>query len=77
MGVQIPTSEGAIFLGKGVPLQSIGILYGNVCKNCWTYRDALWVVGLDEPKESCLRWRSAGAEQRCHGNQFFGFRWAI
>ena len=25
-------------------------------------------MGPDGPKESCARWRSSGAEGRCHGN---------
>jgi len=28
------------------------------CKNGRTNRDAIWVVGSDGPKESCIRWES-------------------
>ena len=30
-----------------------------------------WVVASNGLKESCVRWRSRGAEGRCHGNQFW------
>jgi len=57
-----PQWEGAILRGKGegVPLLSIGTLCGHLCKNGWTDRDAVWVVGLglDGPNESCVRWQS-------------------
>jgi len=32
------------------------------CKNGWTDRDPVWVVGLDGPKGSCVRWESRDAE---------------
>jgi len=28
------------------------------CKNGWTDQDAIWVMGLDGPKELCIRWGS-------------------
>jgi len=43
-------------------------------KNSWTNRDAVWVVGSDGPRESCVRWYSRGVEGRCGhgiGNQFW------
>ena len=30
-----------------------------------------WVVGSDEPKESCVRWESRSTEGCCHDNQFW------
>jgi len=41
------------FLRKGIPLWSIGTLYGHMCRNGWTNRDAVWVVGSDGSKKSC------------------------
>jgi len=29
------------------------------CKNSWTDQDAIWVMGSDGPKESCIRWGSS------------------
>jgi len=41
------------------------------CKNGWTDRDAIWVVGSDGPKESSVTWESTAAEGRCHGSQLW------
>jgi len=87
-GLRTSPWEWAIFFcgGKGVPLRSIGTLCSHLCKNGWTNQDAVWVVGSDGSKESCVRSESRGTEVCCHGNQFwdaicynwlFGFSWAI
>jgi len=35
----------------------------------WLNRpDAVWVMGSDWPKESCVRCGSSGADRRCNGN---------
>ena len=44
--------------GKGCPIVKYGALCGYLCKNGWTDRDAVWVVGSDEPKKSCVKWCS-------------------
>ena len=38
----------------GGPLYILGTLYGDLCKNAWTDRDAVWVVNVDGPKEYVL-----------------------
>jgi len=38
----------------GKPLYSIGTLRGHLCKNCWTDRGAVLVVGSHGPKASCV-----------------------
>jgi len=76
-GVQIPPREGIILRGqRGVLLWSIGTLCGHLCKNGWTDRDAVLVMGSDGPKESRVRW---GPEVLRNGAMatIFGFRWAI
>jgi len=66
-----PPWEGAILRGSGVPLESIWTLCGHLCKEGRTDRDAVWVLGSDGPRESCVRWESTDAEGHCHGNQFW------
>ena len=47
--------RGNFFRERGVSLFTItGILYGHLCKNGCTDRDAVWVVGSHWPKESCV-----------------------
>jgi len=55
MGVQIPRWKGAILRGKGAPIV-IGKLCGHLHKNGKADRDAVWIIGSDGPKESCVRW---------------------
>jgi len=50
--------------GRGGPLLSIGTLYGHVCKNSWTNRDAILVMDSGGPKEACIRW---GQDPPCEG----------
>ena len=42
--------------GLGGPLQTIGILWRELCKNGWTDEDAVWEVDSGGPKEPCIRW---------------------
>jgi len=37
-------------------LHSHGLLL--LAVRCWTDRDAVWVVGSNRPKKSCVRWGS-------------------
>jgi len=39
---------------RGVSFKSIGTLCGHLCKNGRTDLDAVWFVGLDGPKKSCV-----------------------
>jgi len=50
-GSRYPMESGNFEGGKGVPLSSTGTLRGHLCKNGWTNRDDIWIVGLDGPKE--------------------------
>jgi len=59
------------FWGRKGASHCIGTHCSHLHKNGWNDRDAAWVMGSDEPKESCVRWGSRGAERRCHGNQFW------
>ena len=70
-GPDLPWEE-AVLKG-GVPLYSIGRLCSHLYKNGCTDRDAVWVVGSDGPKESCVRSGSTGAKGHCHVNQFLAF----
>jgi len=48
--------KGQFWGGKGHSIVKYRDLYGHLCKNSWTDRDAVCVVGSDELKESCVRW---------------------
>jgi len=68
--------KGPIFWGwaaSGIPIQSIGTFYSHLCTSGRTDRDAVWVIGSDGPRESCVRWGSTGAKGRCHGASDSGF----
>jgi len=51
-----PLWEGAILRGKGRPIVKYRDTEVNCAKNSQTDRHAIWVVGSDGPKESCVRW---------------------
>jgi len=45
--------ETAILKGEGVAHCKVK---GHLCKSGWTDRDAIWVLGSDGPKQSCIGW---------------------
>jgi len=50
---------------------SLSVCHSNEpCKNGWTDRDAIWVFGLDGPKESYIRWGSRSTY--CNGATLWG-----
>ena len=51
----IPQGEGTFWGESGSPLYSVGKLYGELCKNGWTDRDANWDKDSGGPKEPCIR----------------------
>jgi len=57
-----PPWEGLILRWeRGAPLSAIGTLV--ICaKTAVPIQDAIWVVGLDGPKELWVRWWSSSAE---------------
>ena len=55
----IPALKGAILSGeRAAHCNAWGHCgnAGNLCKKGCTDQDVVWVVGLDWPKESCIRW---------------------
>jgi len=52
--VQIPPWEGATLRGRAA--YCIRMLCGELCKNGWTDRKAVWDWDSGGPKEACLRW---------------------
>ena len=76
MGVRTPPWEGAIVRGKKCLIVKCRDTLQSLCENASANPDSVWVVGLDGPHESCVRWKSRGAEGRCHGNHF-GWQFAI
>ena len=72
-GVQILHGKGQFWGGKGRPIVKCRDTLRSSERNDWTDRDAVWVVGSDGPYESCVRWGSRAAEERCHGNHLLAF----
>ena len=86
MGVRIPVGRGDFKGRRGGPLQSVGTLCGEQCKNGWADRDAVLDLDSGGPNESCIRrgsWsRSLHVEQflgkrRCPGMSDDTLRWAV
>jgi len=42
-----------------------------VCEGMLASVNSVNSVNSDRIKESCVRWKSTGAERRCHGNLFW------
>jgi len=57
-GPDAPMGRGNFEGRWGGPMQTVGTLYGEMCKNGWTNRDAVWVEDVGGPKEPCIRWIS-------------------
>jgi len=51
-------SSGAFGTGGAIKTNRLVCHASEPCKNGWTDGDAIWVVGLDGPKESFIRWGS-------------------
>ena len=50
--------------GRVVHFNVLGVtLYGHLCENGWTDRDAVWTTGSDAPKESWVRWGSRSPDE--------------
>jgi len=69
MGIQVPHKRGNYEGESGDPLESIGTLYRELCKNGWTDRDAVWDMDPGGPKEPCIRWVSRSSHEKA---QFLG-----
>jgi len=48
------------FLGKGVPIYSLGTFWHELCKNGSTVQFTVWVVDSGEPKEARVQMYSPG-----------------
>ena len=70
-GSRSPIWEGQFWGRKERPMVKYRDALRSSVQNGWTDRDAVWVMGSNGPKKSCVRWESTGAEVRCHGNQFW------
>jgi len=63
-GPDPPMERGNFKGGKGCPIVKYRTLCGHMCKNGWTDRDAIWILGSDWSKESWIRWGSRSPHER-------------
>jgi len=66
MEVHIPLIRGNLEGEGPAPLQMETLCSHLQCKNGWTVGDAVWVVGLDGPKESWIGWGSRSPKGKGH-----------
>jgi len=55
LGIELGLSPGDFVLDGNFESVIYGTLCSELCKNGRTNRDAIWVVGSEGPKDSCIR----------------------